>query len=324
MRIIILAIVFCFNANAVLESNENSNNPALYMASQQDSQWFAYRVKVQENTRSMCCWDRSHKNNAQCHLQKQSYGFGNTDDASITENISIYVKLNLGKLDRILTVGDHCEVITGNEHVNWLKGVSQSDSIEWLESAIDTENEDSGPNALYALALHKDDQASDALYRMANAQNEQVAKNAVFWLGESRNDGFGFLSKLYQELPKGKVRQQINFALSLSSDVKSIDFLKKIAVNDTSAEQRADALFWLAHVSPEQAKNIALNVLKDSDDENTINHAVFSLTQLSDENDDALFEVVKGAYSQMVKKQALFWLSQSDNPETISLLYDML
>jgi hypothetical protein len=346
--------------------------------------WFAYTVKAQDDTRSMCCWDAENKSQSSCNLNSTIRSYGTSDTSPITENINIYVKLKKGQVDTIIPMGDQCQVNTNGVKVSWLKKVTQQNSINWLK---DNSLKNQDHNSLYALALHKDESASVALFDIAS-ENNNNSENAVFWLGEVRIDGVEYLKKLYQTLPKGPVKRHINFALTQTKSPQGIELLKQIASEDKDVEQRGDALFWigqsnqegiiqvllksinndpshkvkekaifslsqiktdqaimalldiaknnknealqnkalfwLAQVSPIKAREMVLKILEQGSSEDRIENAVFTLSQLSQSKDEALFQLISGNYSKQVKKQALFWLSQSDNTGTIDKLQKLL
>ena len=384
---IILIMILSIFSNLVIASND----PQDFIAKHSNKNaWFAYIVKAQADTRSMCCWQHNNSNNSVCNLGSKINSFGSNDDSPITENINIYVKLKDGKVDNIIPLGDQCQVNTKNLKINWLDTVQQKDSINWLQQVTQSNNAHENTNALYALALHKDNKASQALFEIAQIPNGDNSQNAIFWLGESRLDGVDYLQKLYKTLPHGKARRHINFALTETKSPQGIKLLKQIAAQDKDPEQRGDALFWLsqsnadgvikillnsvkndpsdsikekaifslsqienqaavdalldivknnksvelkdkalfwlAEVSPRLAKQIVFKILKDPGTESRINNAVFTLSQLSEEenNDDALFQLIAGNYTKQVKKQALFWLSQSENSATIDKLQKLL
>jgi hypothetical protein len=52
--------------------------------------------------------------------------------------------------------------------------------------------------------------------------------------------------------------------------------------------------------------------------------AVFALSQLEDEADEALISVLRGDYPRDVKKQALFWLGQSGSPQALAYFDEAL
>ena len=392
-------ILFIFTALSNLANlGLTENNPINDFISKQTNQntWFAYKIKAQPNTISMCCWknidpDNINKNSdAVCNLNSKIHSYGSRDGSAITKNINIYVNINQGLVKNLLSVGDYCEVNENGLDITWLNTVSQSSSINWLKQLAVDSNKNTGSDALYALSGHEDKEASGALYDIAVANNHEYSENAVFWLGNTRIDGLTYLQKLYKTLPQGDVKRHINFALSQVKSSQGINLLKKIAKNDLDHEQRADALFWLgqeniegiiqilleainhdpsesvresalfslsqietqaatdtlleiatnhenselkdkalfwlAQTNPKKATQLALNILSNTQSEHQINNAVFTLSQISEDNhnDNILLQLLSGNYSNQVKKQALFWLSQSENSATMQKLQNLL
>jgi len=361
----------------------NIVNPAEFISKLQNEEaWFAYQVKAQTNTKSMCCWQGADSKISQCDLDGEKHSFGSRGESLITEHINIYVSVAKGQVKKMISVGDQCEVLANGHEINWLNDVTQESSIKWLKKLSFDQEKHAASTALYTLALHQGKKASAALFDIAAMNNDVNSENAVFWLGEARQDGVSHLKKLYKNLPKGSVKHHINFALLQAESPQGVEFLKQIAKKDKDNEQRSDAmfwlaqknvkgivpmlldaikkdpsaaikekaifnllqvksdaasnallviakndkdaelqdkaLFWLAQVDPTKAKAVVLKILKNANTENKINNAVFTLSQISEgSNDHALFELLTNNYSTQVKKQALFWLGQSDNDETI-------
>lgn len=384
---ILYLILLCTNLLA------STNNPKSYLQTlDSNKQWFAYTVSTQSNTQSMCCWNKSYNieniDYQSCDLSKNVYGFGSLMKSPLTENVNIYVQVDNNRIRQILPIGDSCKVKTSTINLKWLSGVNQDDSINWLNSLINNQTEDINDNILRVLSLHQSNTASKSLFNIAK-NNKKLSEKAIFWLGESRNDGVKYLKQLYKLLPTGDAKRQINFALAQSKDAQGLIFLKHIAKTDKSHEQKADAifwlaqenadgivglildivsknesghlvehsifslsqietkesadtlfklaknhkqravrqksLFWLAEVNPKQAKTVAMKIIHDVDDKSEIDNAIFTLTQLSEDyGDDGLFELLTGNYDKHIKKQALFWLSQSDDSATINKLQEML
>ena len=325
ITIIFLLSWFGLATGVVAATNQRSMTPEDFVAKSTDQQWFAYRVKAQEGVHSMCCWSNDKAKTSQCDLEKESYSYGNRNDSLLTDTIIIYTNIVDGKVKKLLNVGDHCEVETGNQLVTWLKNVRQSDSLSWLDGVARLHDEQLASSAIQAMALHNDQQASGNLYKLASTNAGHQAKNAIFWLGEVRNDGFNYLKKLHENLPKGEVRRQINFALSVSDDSSSVDLLKNIAQNDQDIEQRADAMFWLSQNQPPGITAFLLNAINN--DESTVvrEKAVFSLSQINTpQATEALVDVATDDNLSVLNGEALFWLSQVNPHEAKKVVFDVL
>jgi len=303
MRILIILLI----SNLALAAN----NPQEFIAKQDNKNtWFAYSVKAQDNTHSMCCWEHNNSNNSVCDLNREINSFGSSDDSPITKNINIYVNLKNGKVDNVIPLGDACQVKANSINVNWLDTVTQQDSIDWLKQISIQDKKDDSTHALYAMALHKDKRASVALFDLAKNNNNN-STNAVFWLGERRADGVEYLQKLYKSLPKGDAKRHINFALSITKSTKGINLLKQIAHKDKDAEQRGDALFWLGQSKVDDIVEILLASVINDPSQSVKEKAIFSLSQVKTEAAaEALLGIAKNNKSVELRDKALFWLAQ--------------
>lgn len=315
-----LTLVLIIVSNLVVGMKNQFNiiynilNPADYIAQiKNKDSWFAYQVKAQDNTKSMCCWEGTNINNLQCDLENNNTSFGSSNTDEITENINIYVKVKKGAIHNILTVGDQCKIIVGKQEVNWLNDIAHEESIKWLKEIAKNHSEKAADNALYSLANHDGKEASVALFELASLNNQNNSENAVFWLGNSRNDGVTYLQKLYKDLPNGNVKKHINFALSQSQSPQALDVLKQIAINDKNTEQRADAYFWLAQKNSPDIEELLLNAIKNDASHSVKEKAIFSLSQVESElADSALLDLVENNINADIQEKALFWLAQKN------------
>ncbi len=299
-----------------------AKDPQDFMAKKSNkNSWFAYTVKAQDDTRSMCCWEDESNSQSVCNLDRKIQSYGNSDTSPITENINIYVKLKNGQVDNIVPLGDHCQVNTNGVNVSWLETVTQQDSINWLRN-ISLNKKDH--NSLYALALHQDDSASAALFDIA-AKNSNNSKNAVFWLGETRIDGVKYLKKLYKKLPKGNVKRHINFALTQTKSPQGMELLKQIASEDKDAEQRGDALFWISQSNEEGMVQVLLKSVKNDPSQAVKEKAIFSLSQIkTDQAAMALLDIATNNKSEKLQDKALFWLAQVSPSKATELVLKIL
>ncbi len=181
--------------------------------------------------------------------------------------------------------------------------------------------------ALYALALHRSDDAANRLYSIAKDSNAKHGSEAVFWLGEARGEqGFRQLEKLLDELPNGDRRREINFALSQNDSPEAAELLLEIAKSDPDPEQRGEALFWLAQEYPQQAEGWLQEVIGTEQDEDILEKAVFAVSQLpGEDSSQMLLDIAQDNQAPRdARRQALFWLAQSDDEEAVDALADLL
>lgn len=330
MRALTLALIIVSNLVVGMKSQfnviNNILNPADYISQIKNKDaWFAYQVKAQKNTTSMCCWEGTNRDHLQCDLENDNNSFGSSNTDGITENINIYVNVKKGSVNNILTVGDECKIVVGKQEVNWLNDITHENSINWLKQFSKNDNNKSSHNALYSLAQHDGVGASMALFDIALLNNHDNSENAVFWLGNSRNDGFTHLQKLYKTLPSGNVKRHINFALSQSKSPESIDFLKQIAMNDTATEQRADAYFWLAESKVPGIEGFLLKAIENGDAYSVKEKAIFALSQVKTElADDTLLGLVENHSNADIQEKALFWLAQNNPSKAKEIVLEIL
>ncbi len=312
------------------------NNPlkALQQSSM-STQWIAYKVSAQNNTRSMCCWNQkelSIKINGDtdldfksCDLKRKSHGYGTSSKSPFTDNINIYAKIKNGKVKQLLSVGDACKVKTTAKKVMWIDPVTQSNSIAFLIDIVENAQDLIAEDALYAMSHHKSKKASVKLYEIALKNNRDTSEKAVFWLGEERIDGVTYLNKLYLELPRGDVKQHINFALAQAKNEQAISLLKSIAKNDSDVEQRSDAIFWLSQINVEDIVPFLLNAVESDRSREVQEKAVFSLSQIETEDaSNALLTLAETHKQKNIREKALFWLAQSDDPKVFDKLQLLL
>ena len=295
------------------------------LESKKEDYWFAYLAANQAGTVSSCCWNKQageNKSFQSCDLNNEINAIGYKENSLIAENNHIYIQVKNRKISNVLPLGEHCEVNSESMNVFWLEDVQQKQSVDFLEKLALESIAEKSNHALMALASHQSELASKTLIKLSKSSLQKTAKDAVFWIGASRKNGLNHLKKLYAELPKGEVRKQINFATSLIKSKEASLFLQSIALNDESREQRSDALFWLAEADPESTKKIILKLLEDESSD--IGNLIYSLSRLPNgQGDETMLKLLTDDYSNEIKKSSLFWLSQSDNQETINKLQSL-
>jgi len=211
--------------------------------------------------------------------------------------------------------------------VTWIGSTDTSASLNWLESVARSGREGVRETALYATALHKSPAATERLYQLAAETDADLSDEAVFWLGEARGEeGFQALDDLLDELPAGDTRRQINFALAQNGTPEAFDRLVEISRSDSDAEQRGNAMFWLAEEFPDKAATILLESLADESNEATLEQAVFAIAQLPEsQGTGILLELAQDpSQPRNVRRQALFWLANSDDDEAVAALEELL
>ncbi len=315
--------------NAEVTGDTSVSNPASVMK-EAEGHWLAFSLPAQAGTRSPCCWKGKWNGmgEAGCSLESKHQSYGTRSDSPIAENIIVFSEIREGQVRDLRVVGESCPVEANGAHVTWIGGVDAVAGLDWLENIARTDSDDSaGDSALFALALHRSPDASQRLYSLAKETREDLAEQAIFWLGDTRGEqGFKILKKLLADLPRGDVRRAINFALAQNNTTEAAELLFKISKSDSDPEQRGEAMFWLAEAYPQQARGWLLKVIETEQDEDVLEQAVFAISQLPDgTGDQVLLELIQNDQApRTVRRQAIFWLAQSDNEGSVAALTELL
>jgi HEAT repeat protein len=103
--------------------------------------------------------------------------------------------------------------------------------------------------------------------------------------------------------------------------------LLRIAKNDNAArEPRKNAVFWLSQEASDAATAGLTELVEDDrEDREVREQAVFALSQLPhDQGVPALIKAAKTSKDPEVRKKAIFWLGQSDDPRALTLFEEIL
>lgn len=315
--------------NAGVTVNTAVNNPAEAIESA-EGQWLAFTLPVQAGTRSPCCWKGKWNGmgEAGCSLEQRHQSYGTRSDSPLADNVIVFSQVRDGKVHDLRVVGEACPVDAGGARVTWIGNVDDTSALDWLENTARAGRDDSvGGSALFAIALHRSPAAGQRLYSLAKDTRGELSEEAIFWLGDSRGEqGFRLLKQLLAELPRGDTRREINFALARNNTPRAAELLFAISKSDTDPEQRGQAMFWLAEEYPHQARGWLLELISTEQDEDVLEQAIFAISQLPDgSGDQVLLEIAKNdKASRAARRQAIFWLAQSDNDSSVAALAELL
>ena len=319
--------------DAVVTEKTSISNPAKAIKAA-EGQWLAFSLPALEGTHSPCCWKGRWNSKSTgigkvgCSLETSHQSFGTRSDSPLTDNVIVYNEIRDGRVHSLRVVGEQCPVNGNGAQVIWLGEVDDKAGLDWLESVARSESTDSdGGSALYALALHRSAQAGKRLYSLAKDTDNDFSQEAIFWLGDARGkEGFKLLKQLLAELPNGNRRREINFALSQNNMPEAAGLLFEISKTDRDPEQRGEAMFWLAEEYPQKAQLWLLEVIKTEQDEEVLEQAVFAISQLpGGSGDKILLDLARDDQApRTVRRQALFWLANSDNDSSVAALTELL
>jgi len=315
--------------NADVSGDTSISNPAEAIKAA-DGQWLAFSIPAQAGTRSPCCWKGKWNGmgEAGCSLEDKHQSYGTRSDSPLADQLIVFSQLRDHEVQDLRVVGESCPVDANGARVVWIGSADDVAGLDWLENVARSNRDDStGGSALMALAMHRSPEAGQRLYSLAKESGGDLSEEAIFWLGETRGEqGFNLLKQLLADLPRGDRRRAINFALAQNKTPEAAELLLEISKSDPDPEQRGEAMFWLAEEYPQQAQGWLLEVINTEQDEDVLEQAVFAISQLPDSSgDQVLLELAKdpGA-SRTVRRQAIFWLAQSDNDSSVAALTELL
>jgi hypothetical protein len=104
------------------------------------------------------------------------------------------------------------------------------------------------------------------------------------------------------------------------------DLLKIAKASDVSRKTRRSAVFWLGQAAGDAATRGLTDLVDDgSADREVRETAVFALSQRPrDEGVPALIRIARANKDPDLRRKAIFWLGQSDDPRALSLFEELL
>lgn len=125
---------------------------------------------------------------------------------------------------------------------------------------------------------------------------------------------------------EGEAADRMVFAATLA-DAESWPGLLEVArMHDLSSRARKSAVFWLAQAAGDRATEGLRSIIGDDSDELEVRkQAVFALSQIrSDATIDALIDIARTNREPEIRRNAIFWLGQSDSPRAITFFEEIL
>jgi HEAT repeat protein len=296
------------------------------------SLWLGYEVRAVPGTHFRACPSEndSSMEGECCGIYRleggnNDYRYSDQHQAGDTK-IDILVRVDQGMVDKIRFINTGCQIDAGGLPFTWLTDVNEDDSVAWLSSLVNKENQRHTDEALAAIAVHGTAKAATVLEGLSSSANPLwLREKASFWLGAERgHDGYVALKKQASD-PDPEFRKKLSFDLFVSRDPAAVDDLIQMAKSDQAVSVREQAIFWVG----QKAGAKAIDMLKDtvqSDPEAAVKKkAVFALSQLpKDEAVPELLHVAQTNPNPAVRKEAIFWLGQTHDPRALAFFEQIL
>jgi hypothetical protein len=185
--------------------------------------------------------------------------------------------------------------------------------------------EEVGRDALVAATLARGVQIHPRLLALAASDEVpmETRRQAVFWAGQ---DGapLADLKRVYAGAPE-PVRHHLLFVFSQRDDPEAARELLRVARSqDEPRKLRKQAVFWLG----EAAGRAATRDLGDMVDDEAVDvevreQAIFALSR-REEGVPALLRIARESPDPRLRRKAIFWLGQSEDPRALSLFRELL
>ena len=212
--------------------------------------------------------------------------------------------------------------------VFWLSQVGSERAVSALDSILRTSKERNlQDKAIFALSQQDSPRARQALRTYAERADapEHLREQAIFWIGQSGAPESGaYLRQLFGRIKGEELRKKILFSVSQMGGTENSKWLIGIARDRTQpVEIRKQALFWAGQGGASLAD---LSSLYSTTDEREMKEQLIFVYSQRDEPAavDKLLEISKRDPDPELRKKALFWLGQSDDPRAAKALQDII
>jgi hypothetical protein len=122
-----------------------------------------------------------------------------------------------------------------------------------------------------------------------------------------------------------RVEEPALAALAFHADPSALAALIGLARQDASGHVRGQALFWLAQRAGSKVAGVITRAIEDDPETDVKKRAVFALSQLPhDEGVPLLIDTARKNRNPAVRKQAMFWLGQSNDPRALAFFEEVL
>jgi len=153
------------------------------------------------------------------------------------------------------------------------------------------------------------------------------AGEGVVDLGEvSPQDAVDFLLGVAERSRRSVAEDAIMPAV-IARDVVTWPRVLEIARNDDRPEDvRESAVFWLGQLAGDKATEGLTSIVEDDDEDMEVREAaVFALSQMDNRKSaDSLMKIARSNRYPELRKSAMFWLAQSDDPEVLDFFEEIL
>ena len=249
-------------------------------------------------------------------------------------SLVVLARLFEGRLERIRTIGDDCQIDASGTTIHWLTGITPAESVQFLDglTRADALNVSAtrrlAEAAVSAIALHQDASAFPALDRLSSltTADSGLRRQAVSGLAAYRGaQGFERVVALIKAEQNRDQRRSYVSALAQRPHEKAIDTLLEIARTDTDANVRGEAVLRYMRRAGQPSLATALVILDKDPDDEVKRRVVSGISTLPESvAAPALIQLAKTHPSVVVRKDAVSALGRLKDPQARALLEELL
>ena len=211
--------------------------------------------------------------------------------------------------------------------VFWLGTIDDNASIAFLETCFNRAGSDKDKDKLItAVGIHAPGPKSFGFLKMILTGNyaEKIRKSAAFWMGQQQSAEAAkvLLNTVYND-KSPKVRENAVFGLYLVEREEADDALVRLARKGKDKNIRKKAIFWLGQRAVKRTAELLGDIIEEDTDFDVQKAAVFALSQHPG-GVDKLIKIAETHRSLSVRKQAIFWLGQSDDPRALDTILGII
>lgn len=214
--------------------------------------------------------------------------------------------------------------------VFWLSQVDDERAIDALEQILlESRDAQLREKALFALSESDGERAGQILrsYALDASQPDDIREKALFWLAERGGGGdVAFLSELYGRVDSEGLKERVLFAAGESEHPEAADWLLRVAADASEPmELRKKALFWAGESDVEGIDARLIGLYDRVGEIELKDQLLFVYSELDTPAAiDKLFQVARTETDPELRKKALFWLGESDDPRVPGFLEELI
>ena len=285
--------------------------------------WLAYTVpsvtRLEQNS------------NDTTYLEGENRGGYNTPHDSGTPPYRALVLLRISDhtVSHLRLASPGHKLDAGGTRVVYLPTVDPTQSIALLQITAEHASSDRlRDSAIFAVSVHQSPATVPALTELAAPSHDlALREKAAFWLGAQHGaEALPILDRFAREDKDDRFREKLTFDLTLVHQPAAADLLIRMAHQDPAPPVRKQAQFWMSQLGGKRIAGDLSDSATNDPNEDVRKSAVFGLSQLPNgEGTSKLIDLARTSKDDpAVRKQAVFWLGQSNDPRALEYLTKLI